>query len=146
MQSKRLMPYFIVAIMLSIGTRSSIMAQVPGPDVNVSDMPGYQGEVGIALNPTDPLNAVVVTNELIDLTKLGVWYTTDGGETWTANFVDENADGFSGNDIRFDPNVAFDSDGNVYIVYSTSGAGSRVAVVRSSDGGTDLRPSCGRDD
>ncbi len=130
------MPYFIVAIVLSIGARSWVMAQVViGPNVNVSDIPGPQSEVGVAVNPTNPLNIVAVANEIVDLTKLGVWYSLDGGATWTANFVDENADGFGGNDIRFDPNVAFDSDGNVYIVYSTSGSGSRVALVRSSDGG-----------
>ena len=136
MQSKRIMPYFIVAIVLSIGARSSVMAQViTGPNVNISDMPGSQSEVGVAVNPTDPLNIVVGANELVDDKKLGVWYSLDGGATWTANFVDENADGFGANDFRFDPNVAFDSDGNVYIVYSTVGTGNRLVLVRSSDGG-----------
>ncbi|MCH8824394.1 MAG: exo-alpha-sialidase [Planctomycetes bacterium] len=136
MKSRRLLHHFIVVLTLSIGASSSIMAQVmTGPDVNVSDMAGYQGEVGVALNPTNPLNIVVVTNELTDLTKLGVWYSLDGGATWTANFVDENADGLDPDDIRFDPNVAFDSDGNVYIVYSMSGPPSRVVLTRSSDGG-----------
>ncbi|MEE9130093.1 MAG: sialidase family protein [Phycisphaerales bacterium] len=130
------MPYFIVAIVLSIGARSWVMAQVViGPNVNVSDIPGPQSEVGVAVNPTNPLNIVAVANEIVDLTKLGVWYSLDGGATWTANFVDENEDGFGANDVRFDPNAAFDSDGNVYVVYSTRGTGNRVALVRSSDGG-----------
>ncbi len=136
MKSRRRMPYFIVAIALSIGARSSVMAGViAGPNVNISDIPGSQSEVGVAVNPTNPLNIVVVANELVDLTKLGVWYSADRGATWTPNFVDENEDGFGARDLRFDPNVAFDSDGNVYVVYSTIGTGNRVALVRSSDGG-----------
>ena len=88
MKSGILLRFIIVVVMLSFSARSSVMAQViTGPNVNVSDMSGYQGEVGIAVNPTNPLNAVVVTNELVDLTKLGVWHTFDGGATWIANFV-----------------------------------------------------------
>ena len=136
MKSRRRMPYFIVAIALSIGARSSVMAGVTtGPNVNISNIPGPQSEVGIAVNPTNPLNIVVVANEIMDFTKLVVWYSADRGATWTPNFVDENEDGFGADDVRFDPNVAFDSDGNVYVVYITVGTGNRVALVRSSDGG-----------
>ena len=105
------------------------------PNVNVSNIASSQSEVGVAVNPTNPLNLVAVANDLADLTKLGVWFSVDGGATWTANFIDETEDGFGAFDSRFDPNVAFDSDGSVYAVYSLSGAGSRVLVARSTDGG-----------
>ncbi|MFH0344929.1 MAG: HYR domain-containing protein [Chromatiales bacterium] len=108
---------------------------VVGPNVNISNLAGGQSEVGIAVNPTNPLNLVAVANELADLSQLGVWFSLDGGTTWTANFLDETEDGFGANDIRFDPNVAFDSDGNVYVVYSTSGTGNRLLLARSTDGG-----------
>jgi hypothetical protein len=110
-------------------------APTPGPNVNVSVIAGSQSEVGIALNPTDPLNIVVVANELSDLSKLGVWYSFDGGATWTPSFIDEVQDGLGAADSRFDPNVAFDSDGNVYVVYSTSGSDNRLMLARSGDGG-----------
>ncbi len=112
-----------------------INAQVPGANVNVSNLAGSQSEVGIAINPTNLQNLVAVANDIADLSKLGVWFSPDGGVTWTPNFIDETEDGFGATDLRFDPNVAFDSDGNVYVVYSTSGTGNRLLLARSTDGG-----------
>ena len=114
---------------------SAVKAQVPGPNVNISNLGGAQSEVGIAVNPTDSQNLVAVSNNIADLSRLGAWFSTDGGATWTANFIDENEDGFGAADSRFDPNVAFDSDGNVYVVYSTTGTGNRLLLARSTDGG-----------
>jgi hypothetical protein len=113
----------------------AVHAQVPGANINVSNLAGAQSETGIAINPTNPQNLVSVSNNLLDLSRLGVWFSTDGGATWTASFIDENQDGFGGGDSRFDPNVAFDSDGNVYVVYSTTGTGNRLLVASSTDGG-----------
>lgn len=107
-------------------------------NVNVSNMAGTQSEVGIAVNPANPLNVVAVANDLADLTNLGVWFSTDGGANWTANFIDDTEDGLAATDIRFDPNVAFDSDGNVYVVYSTAGSANTVVVARSTDGGANF--------
>lgn len=118
-----------------IAPLTSPASQVPGVNVNVSNRNGAQSEIGIAVNPTDTQNIVAVSNNIADLSRLGLWYSTDGGATWTANFLDENEDGFGAGDSRFDPNVAFDSDGNVYVVYSTTGTGNRLLVARSTDGG-----------
>jgi hypothetical protein len=104
-------------------------------NVNVSNLAGTQSEVGIAVNPANPLNVVAVANDLVNLSNLGVWFSTDGGATWTANFIDDTEDGLAAGDSRFDPNVAFDSDGNVYVVYSTNGSANTVVVARSADGG-----------
>lgn len=112
-----------------------IKAQVPGVNINISNIAGAQSEVGIAINPTNQQNLVAVSNNIADLSRLGVWFSADGGLTWTANFIDENEDGFGAGDSRFDPNVAFDSDGNVYVVYSTRGTGNRLLLARSTDGG-----------
>ena len=112
-----------------------INAQVPGANVNVSNLGGAQSEVGIAINPTNLQNLVAVSNNIADLSRLGVWFSNDGGGNWTPNFIDENEDGFGAGDRRFDPNVAFDSDGNVYVVYSTTGTGNRLLLARSTDGG-----------
>ncbi len=123
-------------IMLLLGAPSAALAGLlAGANVNISNLAGTQSEVGIAINPTNVQNLVAVANDLADLSKLGVWFSTDGGITWTANFIDETEDGFGANDTRFDPNVAFDSDGNVYVVYSKNAVGSRVLLARSTNGG-----------
>jgi len=108
---------------------------VLGPNANVSGIGGAQSEVGIAINPANRLNLIAVSNNIADLSRLGVWFSADGGGTWTANFIDETEDGFGAADSRFDPNVAFDSDGNAYVVYSTTGTGNRLLLARSTDGG-----------
>jgi len=108
---------------------------LPNSNVNVSNQAGTQSEAGIAVNPTNSQNLVMVANDLTDLSKMATWFSTDGGATWTANFIDETEDGLDAGDQRFDPNVAFDSDGNVYVVYSTTGTLNRVVVAKSTDGG-----------
>jgi hypothetical protein len=120
-------------LLLALGAASA--QQVLGPNVNVSNQGGTQSEVGIAVNPADPLNLVAVANNNVDISRLGAWFSLDGGGSWTPSFIDETQDGFGAGDSRFDPNVAFDSDGNVYVVYSTSGTGNRLLLARSTDGG-----------
>jgi hypothetical protein len=114
-------------------------ALVAAVDVNASSQAGTQSEVGIAVNPTNPLNMVAVANNNVNLTQLAAYFSTDGGITWTASFITSADDGFGAGETRFDPNVAFDSDGNVYVVYSMANAGgandSRLVVARSTDGG-----------
>ena len=124
-----------LVVLLLCAPFAVINAQVPGANINISNIGGAQSEVGIAISPTNQLNLVAVSNNIADLSRLGAWFSTDGGLTWTANFIDENEDGFGGGDSRFDPNVAFDSDGNVYVVYSTTGTGNRLLLARSTDGG-----------
>jgi hypothetical protein len=125
----------LIGLALLCAPLTSVQSQVPGANINVSNLAGAQSETGIAINPTDTQNMVAVANNLLDLSRLGVWFSTDGGATWTASFIDENQDGFGAGDNRFDPNVAFDSDGNVYVVYSTTGTGNRLLVASSTDGG-----------
>jgi hypothetical protein len=126
---------FSLVLFLLSAPFAVIYAQVPGANVNISNLAGAQSEVGIAIDPTNPQNLVAVSNNIADLSRLGVWFSTDGGGNWTPNFIDENEDGFGAGDRRFDPNVAFDSDGNVYVVYSTTGTGNRLLLARSTDGG-----------
>lgn len=124
-------------LMVTLIAAGRLAAQpiVIGANVNVSGLAGAQSEVGIAVNPTNRRNLVAVANHIADLSRLGAWSSTDGGATWTANFIDEAEDAFGAGDSRFDPNVAFDSDGNVYVVYSTTGTGNRLLLARSTDGG-----------
>jgi hypothetical protein len=107
-----------------------------GPTVDVSRERGAQSEVGIAVNPLNPLNLVTVSNDLRDLKRLNTYNSFDGGLTWTTHAITRAIDGLSVG-FRFDPNVAFDSDGNVYVVYSTGGGdlASQLVVACSKDGG-----------
>ena len=103
----------------------------------MSNSLGVEGEVGIAVNPLNPLNIVAVSNNNDDLTRMATYVSDDGGNTWTTVFIDEIQDGLNTNDTRFDPNVAFDSDGNAYVVYSVNtGATSILMLARSTDGGS----------
>lgn len=123
-------------LIITVSGAGEVGAQplVLGANVNISNLAGAQSEVGIAVNPTNPLNLVAVSNQIANLSRLAVWFSQNGGTTWTANFITNAQDGF-GTDSRFDPNVAFDSDGNVYVVYSTTGSGNRIVLARSTNGG-----------
>ncbi|MGZ8937013.1 MAG: sialidase family protein, partial [Halobacteriota archaeon] len=134
--NKHLLMSLLGLLLTLLLSPTGVSAQlVVGANVNISNLAGAQSEVGIAVNPMNPQNLVAVSNQLGDLSQLGAWFSTDGGATWTANFIDENEDGFGADDSRFDPNVAFDSDGNVYVVYSSTGTGNRLLLARSTDGG-----------
>jgi hypothetical protein len=137
--SPRCPPHIALGLTVALavaGFTASARAQLAiGPDVNVSAMTGTQGEVGVAVNPVNPQQIIIVSNNNADLSQLGAWFSTNGGATWTANFIDETEDGQTTTDSRFDPNVAFDSDGNVYVVYSLSGSSNRLMLARSTNGG-----------
>ena len=109
------------------------------PNIDISNQAGAQSETGISINPTNPLNLVSVANDITNLNHLATYFSTNGGATWTTRFIDNTVDGFGAGETRFDPNVAFDSDGNVYVLYSMNGAGgannSRLVVAQSTDGG-----------
>jgi hypothetical protein len=102
-------------------------------------------EVSIDVNPTDPDNQVIVGHDT-DLVTMNTFYTTDGGLTWSPVIIGNSTDGLT-SDFRFDPTVAFDDDGNVYVGYGAKtarpeGGNQRTVVVcRSTDGGASY-PQC----
>jgi hypothetical protein len=102
-------------------------------------------EVSIDVNPTDPNNQVIVGHDT-DLVTMNTFYTTDGGLTWTPVLIGDAIDGLTST-FRFDPTVAFDDDGNVYVGYGVrtampAGGNQRTVVVcRSADGGASY-PQC----
>jgi len=102
-------------------------------------------EVSIDVNPTDPNNQVIVGHDT-DLVTMNTFYTTDGGLTWTPVLIGDAIDGLTST-FRFDPTVAFDEDGNVYVGYGArtarpAGGNQRTVVVcRSTDGGASY-PQC----
>ncbi|MBN2560798.1 MAG: right-handed parallel beta-helix repeat-containing protein [Phycisphaerae bacterium] len=90
--------------------------------------------MSIAINPTNPNNLVVIAFHPADQNTMNTFWSTDGGQTWTANPLDEGKDGKPG--MRHDPTVAFDDNGHAYVAYSAANGTNRVLLVgRSTDGG-----------
>ena len=93
-------------------------------------------EVSIDVNPTDPDN-LVIAGHAEELNTMNTFYTMDGGNTWTPVLIGNGQDGLSST-FRFDPSVAFDDDGNVYVAYGvrlSSPTRTTVVVATSTDGG-----------
>jgi hypothetical protein len=113
-----------------------------GSNVDASHECGAQSETSIAIDPSNPSNVLVGSNE-IDRLPMRAMYSTDGGNTFTG--VDlplpppRTRQGF---DFGSDPAVAFDTRGNAYysyivVFFSKGGAvnGTAMAVARSHDHG-----------
>jgi hypothetical protein len=102
-------------------------------------------EVSIDVNPTNGNNQVIVGHSS-GFTTMNTFFTMDGGVTWTPVSLGDVADGLTST-FRFDPTVAFDDDGNVYVGYGVRtpapGGGNQrtVVVCRSADGGATY-PQC----
>ena len=129
-------------------------------NVNVSNQTGTatKSETSIDVNPTDPSNLVIVSHsgdsdQAIDpddsFAVFQTFWSKDGGATWNSVPLDDIDDGFE-SDLRFDPSVAFDADGNLYVAYGVSLAAgvddiatdidesvarAAMVVAHSSDGG-----------
>ncbi len=110
-----------------------------GTDVVVSNLSGNQSEVIIDVNPTNSRNLVIVGHTAGGFSTMDTFFSTDGGATWTRVALGNAQDGFTST-FRFDPAVAFDANGNVFVAYGVrdfSGSTRRESVVvcRSTDGG-----------
>jgi hypothetical protein len=118
---------------------------LPEYNVNVSNMMGNESEVSIDVNPTNRNNQVIV-GHAPDFQTMNTFFTLDGGQTWTPVPLGDAEDGLTST-FRFDPTVAFDDNGNLYVGYgvrTTAGGGNTqrtVVVCRSTDGGQTY-PQC----
>ena len=117
----------------------------PGVDVNVSNLGGNESEVSIDVNPINPDNQVIVghsgqTTPPDNFRDMNTFFTFDGGQTWALVPLDSAQDGLA-SVFRFDPTVAFDDNGTLYVAYGaeTQDASGNdqvtVVVARSTDGG-----------
>ncbi len=112
-----------------------------GADVNASQLASTQGEVAIAVNPTNPQNVVVMANGgTSDSGAQFIANSTDGGATWTIRplgFGQDNSG--SSNSVRFDGALVFDRFGNLHVTYMTANlSNGNLAILYgfSADGGT----------
>jgi hypothetical protein len=111
---------------------------VAGPVVDTNRQQGNQSEEAIAINPTNPQNIVVLSNQNADVpTQIGALpmvesYSFDGGTTWTTRNI---TDGYGVLVPGFgDPSIAFDQFGNLFIC-SLDSTKELAAVALSTDGG-----------
>ena len=115
---------------------------VGGTNLNVSnDGSSFQSEISLAINPMNPLNIAGFSHNIgggaIDV---DLYSSMDGGVTWTTNTIDGSDDG-TASTFRFDPSIAFDATGNLYVAYGmdpTAGGPRELIVARSTDGGATL--------
>jgi hypothetical protein len=109
----------------------------PGTDVNASNLTGNESEVSIDVNPTNRLNQVVVGHAAGGFATMNTFFTLNGGATWTLVPLGDGQDGLTST-FRFDPTVAFDDNGRLYVGYGVRLAGPTrraVVVATSLDGG-----------
>ena len=95
-------------------------------DINISKLNGSDNECAIAKNPTNPLQLVAHCNSLAT-----PWRSTDGGQTWTV--------GGSIGSYCCDPNLAWDSYGNLFATFINSSVNAIVTML-SVDGGATYSP------
>ena len=123
--------FAVFAFILFFGSLS-VQATV-GPNINVSKQTGYQGEVTIAIDPTNTNRMFVSSN----LSTAGMFaaYSTDGGTTWTSRTIAAVAGNAEGLPVACcDPIATFDRFGNLYLAYLTNSP-INVVVALSTNGG-----------
>jgi PKD domain len=137
----------VIVLIWSLTTASNLLGNYLIPD-NASSLPptgtdvlageDALSEVSIDVNPTDEDN-LVINGHSSNLNTMSTFFTTDGGLTWTEVELGNANDGLIST-FRFDPSVAFDEDGNVYVAYGVRtdpGTGNQrtVVVATSTNGG-----------
>jgi len=119
----------LLAVVMPGGAAS---AQVP-QNVDVSVRPGNEAEHAIAINPTNPSN-IVAMSTLSEPTAVGLFegVSFDGGQHWTRQII---GDGDQLGEICCDEQLAWDSFGNLWMVYLFIGSNGNVPIALSTDGG-----------
>jgi dipeptidyl aminopeptidase/acylaminoacyl peptidase len=102
--------------------------------INVSRLSGNQSEEAVAINPKNPKNVVIVSNESDSANALFRAFSTDGGVTWKSNLI---ANGDSLGVACCDPSIAFDQFGNLFLAFLDSDFNIRLGL--STDGGQTFR-------
>ncbi len=96
------------------------------PVINVSTRSGSESESFVVVNPNNTNNLVAISN-LATENSIFRGYSFNGGMTWTRGTIATNA-------ACCDAQAAWDTFGNLFIVYISS-AGNQINVILSTDGG-----------
>ncbi len=122
--------------------------------INISQASSHQSECFIKINPKDPNNIVIGSNDYrynssVAGFKMSAFYSFDGGNTWRHSTTPSNLDlgvisypTQDGGATNVDPGIAFDTEGNPYYIYlfaqlfdNGSFGDNGVFVAKSTDGG-----------
>lgn len=108
----------------------------PFPNIDVTNSPDSdQTEPSISINPLDPLNVVIAANDDRNFDRLWVYTSLDGGRTWKNQPLPF---GPAWVDDAFDPSVAFNRYGAVYVMsgeLNDISFANDIEVFRSTDKG-----------
>lgn len=124
-----------MAFISLIAVAVPVAAQVtPEAERNVSRLANYQNECAIKVNPTNTNQIVAACNNALG----GLFFarSTDRGTTWIFPDADRtiaDGDANQGNLACCDPNLAWDSFGNLYITYL--GNANTIETLLSTDAG-----------
>ena len=137
----------VSSVMMALLGLSSVRAQItPGPNVNLSKMTGNQSECSIAKNPTNKLQLFAICNNNAG-SGLFAARSIDGGQSWTypdpTKTIANGVTPALGPAACCDPELAWDTFGNLFIVYLDQ-AVTTVEVLLSTDGGqtfTNITPA-----
>jgi hypothetical protein len=120
----------VAAALLAGAAGASPGARRPVPtNINISRALHNQSEDGIAINPVNPMQMTVVSNEGETIGLFHGW-TTDGGRTWSTDVI---ADGDNLGTACCDPSLAADNFGNIFLTWLSSNI--QVFVALSTNGG-----------
>ena len=112
----------------------------PGPTINVSaDNTFGQSNMVMDVSPTNPLLLAGIVQHVGGQNEIDVYRSGDGGTTWSKTAIDNGAVGIgdgTGAGARFDPAIAYDDDGHLYIAYANdTGTSTSIVVGLSYDNG-----------
>lgn len=118
-------------------------AQLIGPNVNVTRMPGDKTEPAIAIDPANPARVVLAAN-VQDGNGIFAAYSANGGATWTPvdatdRVIADGTDGLPESCCDASVSVAADRYGNFFLVYLKTAAPSGIVVLVSTNGGRSYR-------
>jgi hypothetical protein len=117
-------------------------------ETNVSAMPNYQNECAIKVNPTDADQIVAACNNAAG----GLFFarSNNRGTTWEYPDADRtiaDGDAGQGDEACCDPNIAWDSFGNLYVTYlADDGAIDTLLSTNAGDTWTELASFPGSND
>jgi hypothetical protein len=89
-------------------------------DIRLFPSSNVQAEVHISIDPTNNNNMLASCNTYTNTFRMGYYYTTNGGRTWTGSDILPNGAAAVG-----DPSTAYDAAGNAYL----------ATMIRSTPGG-----------
>src|SRR5262245_56051187 len=112
----------------------------PGPTINVSaDNAFGQSGMVMEVNPTNPLQIAGIVQHVGGWNEIDLYRSSDGGTTWNKTAIDNGAVGVndgSGAGVRFDPAIAYDDNGYLYVAYANdTGTSTSIVVGLSGDNG-----------